>query len=142
LQAFANISRSVQATHALTHASYNNRVSLATIRDTFQGFFSALQHADAPKDASWPQLTWVVTDIIKADAAGSSSSGHPVLDNHTADNLSFLQFTSGSTSVPKGVMITHGNLAHNLCAIVSALHATSDTVVVSWLPQVSHPHSS
>jgi long-subunit acyl-CoA synthetase (AMP-forming) len=35
--------------------------------------------------------------------------------------VAFLQFTSGSTSEPKGVMISHGNIAHNLSLIVGAL---------------------
>lgn len=46
-----------------------------------------------------------------------------------------MQYTSGSTSEPKGVMVTHGNLSANLQAIVTALRAGSDTVVASWLPQ-------
>ena len=55
--------------------------------------------------------------------------------NSSPDDVAFLQFTSGSTSDPKGVMITYGNLAHNLTLITSELSATTDTVVVSWLPQ-------
>lgn len=51
-------------------------------------------------------------------------------------SLAFLQYTSGSTGDPKGVKITHGNLAHNLSAIVEELRAGEDTIVVSWLPQV------
>ncbi|RHY00557.1 hypothetical protein DYB36_005275, partial [Aphanomyces astaci] len=35
----------------------------------------------------------------------------------------------------KGVMISHGNLGHNLSMIAAALEATDDSVVVSWLPQ-------
>lgn len=42
----------------------------------------------------------------------------------------------GSTSEPKGVMITHTNLADNLKLIVTGLCAVDDTVVVGWLPQV------
>lgn len=45
---------------------------------------------------------------------------------------------AGSTSEPKGVMITHGNLADNLTLIVNGLDAVDDTVVVSWLPQVTN----
>lgn len=51
--------------------------------------------------------------------------------------IAFLQYTSGSTAVPRGVMVSHGNLLHNLAhgAAVSGHHA--DSVSVSWLP-VNH----
>lgn len=51
------------------------------------------------------------------------------------NDLAFLQYTSGSTSDPKGVMISHGNLSHNLTIITNELNASDKTVVVSWLPQ-------
>jgi acyl-CoA synthetase (AMP-forming)/AMP-acid ligase II len=35
---------------------------------------------------------------------------------------------------PKGVMVTHGNLAHNLALISAGIHLSPSTVVVSWLP--------
>jgi long-subunit acyl-CoA synthetase (AMP-forming) len=50
-------------------------------------------------------------------------------------DVAFLQYTSGSTSEPKGVMITHGNLAHNHTLIVKALQVDTSTINVSWLPQ-------
>jgi fatty-acyl-CoA synthase len=52
------------------------------------------------------------------------------------DALCFLQFTSGSTSRPKGVMVTHANLVANATAFLGphGLNRTPDDVGVSWLP--------
>lgn len=49
-------------------------------------------------------------------------------------DLAFIQYTSGSTSDPKGVMLTHANLVANIRAYAKAIRATSDDVTVSWLP--------
>lgn len=51
------------------------------------------------------------------------------------NGLAFLQFTSGSTSAPKGVMVSNGNLVDNCRLIAKNLHIGSDSVFVSWLPQ-------
>lgn len=48
--------------------------------------------------------------------------------------LAFLQYTSGSTAQPKGVEITHANMAANIAAISQAFGFGPDTVMVSWLP--------
>ncbi|MBX9399679.1 non-ribosomal peptide synthase/polyketide synthase [Lysobacter sp. BMK333-48F3] len=45
-----------------------------------------------------------------------------------------LQYTSGSTSAPKGVIVTHGNLVANCAAAVARYGMGQDDVVVSWLP--------
>ncbi len=51
------------------------------------------------------------------------------------DDLAFLQFTSGSTSRPKGVALTHENLARNVkCIMDDGLHARDGDIGVSWLP--------
>jgi acyl-CoA synthetase (AMP-forming)/AMP-acid ligase II/alkylation response protein AidB-like acyl-CoA dehydrogenase/acyl carrier protein len=50
------------------------------------------------------------------------------------DMIAFLQYTSGSTSLPKGVEITHGNIAANVESIRDGFGFTPDTVMVSWLP--------
>ncbi|MGH9361811.1 MAG: AMP-binding protein, partial [Thermoanaerobaculia bacterium] len=46
----------------------------------------------------------------------------------------FLQYTSGSTSDPKGVMVGHGNLVHNLGLIQEACRHSAASTFVSWLP--------
>ncbi|MCP1197093.1 amino acid adenylation domain-containing protein, partial [Acetobacter senegalensis] len=49
-------------------------------------------------------------------------------------DTAFLQYTSGSTSAPKGVMVTHANIMANERAISRAMAFTSQDVMVSWLP--------
>jgi len=50
------------------------------------------------------------------------------------DTLAFLQYTSGSTALPKGVMVSHGNLLHNMAGIAGVFCSTDETPMVSWLP--------
>ncbi len=53
----------------------------------------------------------------------------------TGDDLAFLQFTSGSTSRPKGVALSHANLMANVkCITHDGLRMTGEDVGVSWLP--------
>ena len=52
----------------------------------------------------------------------------------TGDNLAYLQYTSGSTSTPKGVMMSHANLIHHLENIQKAWAYDSDSVSVTWMP--------
>jgi acyl carrier protein len=51
-----------------------------------------------------------------------------------ADDIAFLQYTSGSTGNPKGVVLTHANVLANLNAMGRALKVDSSDVFVSWLP--------
>ncbi|MGE0483032.1 MAG: AMP-binding protein [Gammaproteobacteria bacterium] len=51
-----------------------------------------------------------------------------------ADDLAFLQYTSGSTGDPKGVMLSHANLLANIRADGAGMGAGPDDVFVSWLP--------
>ena len=51
------------------------------------------------------------------------------------DDVAFIQFTSGSTSRPKGVTLTHANLAANIkCIMQDGLRSGPDDVGISWLP--------
>ncbi len=56
------------------------------------------------------------------------------LDDIAAGDLALLQYTSGSTSDPKGVMVSHGNLLHNSASIHQRFGHGPDSRVVSWLP--------
>ncbi|MCP5420897.1 MAG: AMP-binding protein [Gammaproteobacteria bacterium] len=49
-------------------------------------------------------------------------------------DIAFLQYTSGSTGDPKGVMLTHANLLANIRAMGQRIQASSSDVFVSWLP--------
>ncbi|MCH7725557.1 MAG: AMP-binding protein, partial [Planctomycetes bacterium] len=75
------------------------------------------------------QLTWLATDEIRNEEA---SQFKPV--DVTGDTLALLQYTSGSTGDPKGVMITHANLMHNCFLICGAFEFSRLTTAVSWLP--------
>jgi len=68
-------------------------------------------------------LRWVVTEDFVDTITGEIPNG--------GSNILFLQYTSGSTRDPKGVMVTHENILHN-CPLVIDHDAP---VVVSWLPQ-------
>lgn len=73
---------------------------------------------------------WVFTDdLMAAPAAPDTIRRH----KETVETA-YLQYTSGSTSQPKGVMISHGNLTANLRAINNCFGRTSDDTSVTWLP--------
>src|SRR6185312_12665825 len=74
-------------------------------------------------------LQWLTTDDL--DSGLESEWQSPVL---SGDSLAFLQYTSGSTSVPKGVMISHRNLLHNSKLLAHAFQYGPSTECVIWLP--------
>ena len=52
----------------------------------------------------------------------------------TPEDIAFIQFSSGSTGDPKGVVLTHGNLLTNVSAILSGIGVTQKDTSLSWMP--------
>ncbi|HWE40463.1 MAG TPA: AMP-binding protein [Isosphaeraceae bacterium] len=74
-------------------------------------------------------MRWVATDALDLETA--EGWREPVVG---AGELALLQFTSGSTERPKGVMLSHGNLMSNSALIEQAFEHTRDSRGVVWLP--------
>ena len=106
------ISEDAQAKAALT---------VADVADRVQGMLG-----EAP---SLQAATWVATDQIPDSAAEAWEP--PTLKD---SSLAVLQYTSGSTGNPKGVMLSHSNMVHNCRLIVDSFEANSETVGMNWLP--------
>ncbi|AUH38868.1 type I polyketide synthase [Streptomyces sp. CMB-StM0423] len=75
-------------------------------------------------------IAWLTVDDL--DPAAADAWRHP---GSVREDIAFLQYTSGSTSRPKGVMVSHGNLLHNIAAMNSRFFAGDPAQhMVSWLP--------
>jgi acyl-CoA synthetase (AMP-forming)/AMP-acid ligase II len=94
---------------------------------------AVVEAAASPSDA--PALSVVEVDLLDPDAPMGSGAGR---ENHTG--TAYLQYTSGSTRQPAGVMVTHQNVMANLGQLISdtfenhGKFAPPQTTVVSWLP--------
>ena len=85
----------------------------------------------APRRAT---LRWCGSTSCAGDQAGCSPASAYARPADDPEALAILQFTSGSTADPKGVMLPHRTVCANLDAITGAAELTIDDVVVSWLP--------
>ncbi len=74
-------------------------------------------------------VSWCATDQL-----GEADADRWVDCDPLPDALAMIQYTSGSTCRPKGVMLTHSNLLENTRAISEAFGIRSDSGGVSWLP--------
>ncbi|KAG6612346.1 Fatty-acid-CoA ligase [Phytophthora cinnamomi] len=103
----------------LTNTTYHLASKMATVK----GYFSTDRTA-------WPaNLKWITTDSL-ADSLVAQYDEEDAL-SLTHNDVAFFQYSSGSTSAPKAVMISHGNLRAQLKTWESIV--PTDTMV-SWLP--------
>ena len=73
--------------------------------------------------------------ILSGSVHSGITLGDPV--ECRADDLAMIQFSSGSTGEPKGVMLTHRNLCANIASITEAAEFTDGDRALSWMP-LSH----
>jgi 1-acyl-sn-glycerol-3-phosphate acyltransferase len=114
--------------HLIRHAAIaNNCLARIMITVDEAKLFAKFMHRQAVN------LRHVVTvpDLCEAGTASFPDFRKPVL---TGNSIAFLQYTSGSTGMPKGVVLTHANLLTNIRAMAKVLAVTSEDVFVSWLP--------
>ncbi|HEX3682842.1 MAG TPA: condensation domain-containing protein [Bryobacteraceae bacterium] len=98
--------------------------AVLTTRETFdrtKGLIAA--------DGTLAGLKFLTTDDLAPDIAGGWRQ--PELDK---DSVAFLQYTSGSTATPKGVIVSHGNILHNQRSIQEAFRQSENSVIAGWLP--------
>lgn len=76
-----------------------------------------------------PVVQWIASDLLSPDIAIQWQQ-----PDQNPDLVAFLQYTSGSTGNPKGVMVSHHNLLHNSAYIQTAFELSQSSVSVSWLP--------
>ncbi|WKK24860.1 fatty acyl-AMP ligase [Streptomyces olivoreticuli] len=102
----------------------------AIVRDARPALF-ATDTAQLTDHRSSPGLRGVpglATDTVDDDAA--TAPGRTA----TAGDIAFLQYTSGSTGDPRGVVVTHAGLLDNMAAMADRFRLTPDDRQVSWLP--------
>ena len=78
-----------------------------------------------------------ITEILNSRSALISDvdpDGNGELFAAAPEDLAFIQYSSGSTSDPKGVCLTHRNLCTNIRAIIEGLNWTEDDRSLSWMP--------
>ncbi len=109
----------------LAYIASDASVRVALTTDAFHGQMLRLAER-SPEGGAWlrreplSSVSWVATDQIAGGSSSMAASPNPLL---------FLQYTSGSTQQPRGVMVSHDNVMHNAWATLQ-----HRPIGVSWLP--------
>lgn len=125
LPRFEQIARDSGCRAVLTNGQYRRYRRLATLRSPW-----------LTRGTLWRSLPWLRTDGLPAASSHESADGrHSPLPG----DIAFLQYTSGSTSEPKGVMISHRNLAAQIDAGRSRTRLDGSSRLMAWIPYY-HDH--
>ena len=95
---------------------------------TTQQFQSKIEMQYASETGS-TSMRWLSTDALQEERVEQWVD--PQVNEET---LAFLQYTSGSTSAPKGVMVSHGNVLHNELLNATCFDVTEESVLCCWMP--------
>ncbi|GIF63891.1 hypothetical protein Ais01nite_19260 [Asanoa ishikariensis] len=111
------------ARFALTHGKYRALTAVTAVANRLRG------------GESWPKLSWLLSNRVKrAEPKEAATRLAQAASRFGPDDIVYLQYTSGSTSAPKGVVLRHRNLVHNLELIARNTRVDSDSVLVGWVP--------
>lgn len=100
----------------------------------FNGIIKRLLRLDIRKLINVEVYDLASVPMLITDKLSEQLAVHYRAYNCNHSTLAFLQYTSGSTGQPKGVMVSHGNLLFNLDAIATHGNLTPDTKMLLWLP--------
>ncbi|MGZ5017670.1 MAG: AMP-binding protein, partial [Methylobacter sp.] len=105
-------------------------VRLQRIAENAEARVVVTDTAGMPQAAGLPQLQWINSDLIPLVLAESWRD-----PSVNAESNAFLQYTSGSTRLPRGVKVSHANLIANCEAIGNAgFGHGSDALIFNWMP--------
>lgn len=131
LPTLQHIADDCQARFVLTHKRYKLFTRLFAIRDVVKGLWKKqrwIRH-------NWPNAAWLDTSSLKLTPLPTAKEllAH-ALEQTTPETVAFLQYTSGSTSNPRGVTVRHSNVLHNLQLIGRNTCVDEHSVLVGWVP--------